>query len=88
MTVQFTANNSTLISISLTDRVRELCLLKLYTIDNATLRCETKVFLDGPSTAKFVTGTIVHTRRLAKIVLKTLLSKMPTLYFDFKRTIY
>lgn len=52
MTVQFTANNTTLISVSLTDRVRELCCLKLYTFDNATLRCETKNILDVPSKAK------------------------------------
>lgn len=77
MTVQFTANNTTLISVSLTDRVRELCCLKLYTFDNATLRFETKVILDGPSKAKSVTGTIVHTRSLGKTVLKHFFKKCP-----------
>jgi len=66
MTVQFTANNS----VSLTDRLRELCCLKWYTFDNATLRYEMKVVVDGQSKAKFLTGTIVHTRRLRKVVLK------------------
>jgi hypothetical protein len=78
MTVQFTANNATLISVSLTDWVRELCCLKLCTFDNATARCDMKVILDDPSKAKSFIGTIVHSRRLGKIVLKTLLSKMST----------
>jgi hypothetical protein len=68
MTVLFTANNTTLISVSLTDRVGELCCLKLYTFDNATLHCEMKVIRDDLSTAKFVTFTIVYTRRLGQIV--------------------
>jgi len=38
MTVQFTANNTTLITVSLTDRVRKFCCLKLYTFDNVILR--------------------------------------------------
>ena len=68
MTVQFATNNTTLISVSLTDRVRELCCLKMYTFDNATLCCE-MVTLDRPTKAKFFTGTIVHKIRLRKIVL-------------------
>jgi len=78
MTVQFATNNTALVSVALTDRLRELCCLKLYTFDNATLRCE-MVTLDGPAKAKFVTGTIVHKRRLGKIVLETLISKSSTL---------
>jgi hypothetical protein len=81
MTVQFTSNNTTLVSVLL----RELCCLKLHTFDSAALRSELKVILDAWGKAKFVTGTTVHTRRLGKIVLKILLSKSSTLYVDVKK---